>query len=1556
MKTIQYTETLVYYDGVQVFAGQDSTGCHYVGAMIDAVGDADRYLIVAIGEDPLRQFYAGELDLRTLLLDSSVNGWYTALVGDDFEQPVALEAQQGSLVEMDYLPEPGFHLTARHADVSEPPLTKTSPASVGALDRLAYGLSQVDGTYAILLGSGISRAAGIPTGWEIALDLILQIAKLRGEDPRDDPAGWYERQYGRSINYSDLVESLAATPAERSRLLSRYIEPDAADIREGKKQPTSAHKAIAKLVKHGCINLIITTNIDRLMETALAAEQIHPVIVRSPDDLLGMVPLSHSHGDCRVIKLHGDYKDIRSLNTASELEHYPESVDRLLNQIFAEFGMILCGWSAQWDVALCNAAKRSGVSPYSWFWAEHGQTSEAAEELIAHQGAQRIRIDQADNFFDEVLRKVERLLGVEPQDPFPVEQGVAVLQGYLQQHLGLGGSDSAGDLSSVVSQIFALSTPTKTEPREPEATRELSKKIDFASELINRGLVVQAKTDLERLWIGDDQIPDNLRARIAGNLAACAMSEEDADGTMRWADEAYRLQPDNPAVIANAALAAQQVGNTHRALELANRSCELNPLDSPATSVVMIEMWRNDEHAALDEFVAGNAWVKQDAQCALVLSSIRLLQSRPCEAVEICRGRVAVEDRDANAHLALGQSLMRLAQADRTPLTYTETAMAQMEEVVAEATRAIDLLRPTDLKLQRHAALILRGCARSILGVNAGAMVDFDQALNERPNSSEAMFYKALQHLIAMQPAEAVTCFERVEDTSQIPDLVLPFADALLSSGNAPAAVDMVRGSFDLDSPEWEDIHRAELLFRAEAAAGESSTVVPFLQAALAQAATDPRLLVLDAIVRNARDDFDGAEHALKRALGCIAEEQRPNILIRIAYHYLERSRFSEAADYFGAAVAGNAFHPMAVHLLGCLNNSRRMREALTWSRTLQASGRNLPREVADVEFSILQQVGDATSAVSKCERICDHAEATPVDRVNLASAHIRLGDFDAAARTAREIHRSTLLDYPVSLLQLAQIKGLLGVDGYLEDAYTARRHGFDNADVHLGYTSTIVGREQEIIEPESVGPGCAVLLSGESGEQWWSIVDHGENPMGPHELTPHDELAVALTDRQAGEKVVLRQDFEDLQYEVIEIQSKFKRAFQEIATEFSTRFPSNTNLSRVTVDEEDISKFLQVVDQQDRFVRDVEQLYREGTLPLVTFASQVRKSPLEVWRACTLHDFTRVTFGVGNDEESNRAATLLQDADAIVLDMVALFTVHELEIIDVLRKRFDRIALPQLVLDDLLQLSFNTETMRAHGFIGKTDDGRYRMSEVPEDSWDKWKEEVKSVLAFANSLEIIPSYGLLDVPDVEQILFTLTPAGAGAVWAGEENSAKHELLISDDLGLSKIANAFGTETANTQALLLECCRSGALSGDDYSRMVERLAAMNYWFVRVRSEDIVSSFEAHGYVTTTGTRAMLRTLQGPDCLEDSAVTVAVNVVVELASRTVPGQLDLIIGLLLSTLQRGRETSPVLIKFQETVKNDSRIPPRTRHHILASISAYHIGGMTRTGHGLIVLRY
>lgn len=71
----------------------------------------------------------------------------------------------------------------------------------------------------MLLGSGVSRSAGIPTGWEVVLDLIRRTAAAQSEEPGDAPDRWYAEKYGKEAGYSDLLDGLCRTQIERQQLL-----------------------------------------------------------------------------------------------------------------------------------------------------------------------------------------------------------------------------------------------------------------------------------------------------------------------------------------------------------------------------------------------------------------------------------------------------------------------------------------------------------------------------------------------------------------------------------------------------------------------------------------------------------------------------------------------------------------------------------------------------------------------------------------------------------------------------------------------------------------------------------------------------------------------------------------------------------------------------------------------------------------------------------------------------------------------------------------------------------------------------------------------------------------------------------------------------------------------------------------------------------------------------------------------------------------------------------------------------------------------------------------
>src|SRR6185369_300884 len=114
---------------------------------------------------------------------------------------------------------------------------------------------------------------------------------------------WYQEKFNKQPEYSEVLAAIAKTPAERQQLLRSYWEPTAEERDEGVKLPTAAHRAIASLVAQGFVKVIITTNFDRLIETALADVGIIPTVLSTPDQVKGALPLIHTQ--CCVIKIHG---------------------------------------------------------------------------------------------------------------------------------------------------------------------------------------------------------------------------------------------------------------------------------------------------------------------------------------------------------------------------------------------------------------------------------------------------------------------------------------------------------------------------------------------------------------------------------------------------------------------------------------------------------------------------------------------------------------------------------------------------------------------------------------------------------------------------------------------------------------------------------------------------------------------------------------------------------------------------------------------------------------------------------------------------------------------------------------------------------------------------------------------------------------------------------------------------------------------------------------------------------------------------------------------------
>ena len=357
-------------------------------------------------------------------------------------------------------------------------------------------------TFALLVGSGISVDAGVPSGWNLMIDLVRRLAAAHGEDPEPDPISWYRQRFDSEPDYSGVLAELAPSPGDRRSLLATYFEPTPEEREEGQKLPTRAHRAIAALVANGFVKVIVTTNFDRLLETALTDERINPTIVSGPEHASGAVPIAHS--GCTIVKVHGDYLSTELRNTAEELAAYHPSIETLLDEVFDQYGLIVCGWSGSWDTALRKAILRAPSRRFATYWMHRGPVAPEAEEIIANRDAIRVQISDADSAMEDLVEKVQALTEATDQRPADSAVAVAQLKRYLPDpihHIRLH-DHVIGEISTAIEQIedFPMSGQI-TAQQYGERMVSYERAMSTALKLLVNGAFFSNRVDHDQLWV-----------------------------------------------------------------------------------------------------------------------------------------------------------------------------------------------------------------------------------------------------------------------------------------------------------------------------------------------------------------------------------------------------------------------------------------------------------------------------------------------------------------------------------------------------------------------------------------------------------------------------------------------------------------------------------------------------------------------------------------------------------------------------------------------------------------------------------------------------------------------------------------------------------------------------------------------------------------------------------------------------------------------------------------------------------------------------------------------
>jgi len=261
---------------------------------------------------------------------------------------------------------------------------------------LTIAIAEVNKAYAIFLGSGVSKTAGIPTGPEILWDSKKLLYKLINEkEPKDkELKDWFEKSKFKDFTYSKILKAICSSQEERRKFLEKYFIG---------RSPTDTHRIIADMVKKGLTKIVITTNFDRLMEKALDDAEIVYDVASSSAELKAMRPREQS--PCSILKLHGDYQSSEIKNTEQELAKLEPGIEAEFQEILDRYGIVVMGYSGLDEGVMRCFEKRS--SKYTLYWLRVGDINERVKKLLNQQEGKLIVREDSGVFLKELARKID---------------------------------------------------------------------------------------------------------------------------------------------------------------------------------------------------------------------------------------------------------------------------------------------------------------------------------------------------------------------------------------------------------------------------------------------------------------------------------------------------------------------------------------------------------------------------------------------------------------------------------------------------------------------------------------------------------------------------------------------------------------------------------------------------------------------------------------------------------------------------------------------------------------------------------------------------------------------------------------------------------------------------------------------------------------------------------------------------------------------------------------------------------------------------------------------
>ncbi|MGO8867618.1 MAG: PIN domain-containing protein [Alphaproteobacteria bacterium] len=564
--------------------------------------------------------------------------------------------------------------------------------------------------------------------------------------------------------------------------------------------------------------------------------------------------------------------------------------------------------------------------------------------------------------------------------------------------------------------------------------------------------------------------------------------------------------------------------------------------------------------------------------------------------------------------------------------------------------------------------------------------------------------------------------------------------------------------------------------------------------------------------------------------------------------------------------------HLQALHYADRRREARQLFDGLTDELKVQAA-------YTEMGVAIYERSGMLSEARSLLERVLA-SQNDLHKRLQWAGLCERLGDSQTVIQWLMTV-TADQQGQPRDLMALA-----LAIDRKINDpkclpiAYRALRAGYSDPQIHLSYTIGLfiegqVGRGK-IVAPAVVEPNSAVLLIEKDGEKRLTrILETEPAPqIERDEIAPTHLIAQQLMGLKQGDEIEIGNvGVGPTRYVVAEIRNKYLHAHFRSLERFETLFPENRAFGTFKIDEskgdEKFKPIFDSVKRRGEFARQLQDVYRSGSVPLAMIAKMAGTSPFDVWEAFLHHADLDFQTALGVPEEYAQSDEFLRNTRRAIIDPVTLYGLVRLGIAAQVRRCFEDLGVVQATVDTLRMLVNERRERKGvrQGTLG-WDGEHYHMVELSDAENDRQIANAEAVLAFASELTLVPAEAQAEIRgDAKHLFEDMEPAYLDTVFAA---LGDQRVLLCDDRPFRALSlAAAGVGGVWTQAAARFAARDNVIPLPDYLEIVGTLAETGYAHATIGPLDFLFELRKSGWIITRRISKLVEILARPTVTPES---------------------------------------------------------------------------------------